>query len=367
MAVWPRRLALVVAPVSGESFASWVDRMAVRNGCPPWTIVESLGLDVRAVSGDVRSLAYGIVATPEVHLAIAAVTGVGAETVRELHLDVFNGSAVDLAGVRVGDKESLRRAEAREWAQFFGSRACSECLATSGGAWQVWWKLGWAAVCPIHRVLLMDHCPTCRVRIRRGPAGQPRGLSRTRVPTPLQCGAILSGGVCDQSIPQIRPSAVSNELVHAQQMMLEVATRRRPALIAGQVVNAGQWFAALKAVAMLVRLGMPDVLPLLDAMSPDGRRAVAAEALGHRWNRAGSAGRFGMLPQTALVAAGLLAVAIEVVAVEGESELATRLKSLAAAARIRWNGRRPDPLAELDLPSVFAAALDAMPRRGRRS
>jgi hypothetical protein len=39
--------------------------MAVRNGCPPWTIVESLGLDVRAVSGDVRLLAYGIVAPLE--------------------------------------------------------------------------------------------------------------------------------------------------------------------------------------------------------------------------------------------------------------------------------------------------------------
>lgn len=39
----PRRLALVVAPAPGESFASWVDRLAVRNGCPPWLIVEALG------------------------------------------------------------------------------------------------------------------------------------------------------------------------------------------------------------------------------------------------------------------------------------------------------------------------------------
>ncbi|WP_433358917.1 hypothetical protein [Streptosporangium sp. CA-115845] len=160
---------------------------------------------------------------------------------------------------------------------------------------------------------------------------------------------------------------MSNQLVHAQRMMLGVATRRRPALIAAQVVGASQWFAALKAIAMLVRLGMPEVLPLLDAMPPDARRAMATEAVVRRWNRAGSAGRFGMIPQTALVAAGLLAVALRVVAAEGEWELAARLKPLAAAARIRWNGRHPDPLAELDLPSVFAEALDVLPRRGRRS
>ncbi|MER6174263.1 TniQ family protein [Streptosporangium sp. NPDC001681] len=133
----------MVEPQPDESFVSWVDRLAVRNGCPPWTIVESLGLDERAEAGDIRSLVYGIVATLEMCQAIRAATGVGAEIVR----DIFNGSAVDLAGVRVGDKESVRRVEAREWVQFFGSRACPQCLAASGGAWQVWWKLGWAGVC----------------------------------------------------------------------------------------------------------------------------------------------------------------------------------------------------------------------------
>lgn len=47
--LWPRRLALVVAPAYGESLASWVDRMALRNGSPPWTIAEALGLDVPRV------------------------------------------------------------------------------------------------------------------------------------------------------------------------------------------------------------------------------------------------------------------------------------------------------------------------------
>src|SRR5262245_35817636 len=138
-----RRLALVVEPQPGESFASWADRMAVRNGCPVWMIAEALGLDVRA-SSDVRSLAYGVVVTSETCRAIRAATGVSAEVVRGMHLEVFDGAAVDLAGVRVGEKDSVRLAEGREWVQFFGSRACPKCLAASGGAWPVWWKLGWA-------------------------------------------------------------------------------------------------------------------------------------------------------------------------------------------------------------------------------
>jgi hypothetical protein len=151
-----------------------------------------------------------------------------------MHLEVFDGSVLDLAGVRVGDEESVRRAEGREWVQLFGSRVCPACLAASGGVWLVWWKLGWAAVCPAHRPLLVDLCPRCRVSVRRDPAGRPPRLSRSRMPAPLRCRAVLSGAVCDQPIPQISTSAVSDELVHRQRLVLEVAMHRRPALIAGQ-------------------------------------------------------------------------------------------------------------------------------------
>ncbi|MBB3733866.1 hypothetical protein FHR33_009819 [Nonomuraea dietziae] len=283
-----------------------------------------------------------------------------------MHLEVFDGSVLDLAGVRVGDEESVRRAEGREWVRFFGSRVCPTCLAASGGVWLTWWKLSWAAVCPEHRTLLVDLCPRCRVAVRRGPAGQPARLSRSRMPAPLRCGALLSGAVCDQPIPQIRTSVASHELADQQQLVLEVATRRRPALIAGQVVNAGQWFAVLKATALLARLGVPEVLPLLDA-PPNSQDALAAEAGGQRWNRAGPVGRFGMAPRTALVAAGLLATASKVAAAEEESELVARLMPLATAARMRWKERRPDLSTPMALPPVFTAALDAVsPSAGRR-
>jgi hypothetical protein len=320
-------------------------------------MVESLGVDLRSVSGDVRSLAYGIVATAEVCEAVSAATGVGAEVVRDMHLGVFNGSALGLAGVRVGDKESVCRAEVREWVRFFGSRACPQCLATSGGVWPVWWKLGWAAVCPTHHVLLVDQCPRCGVRLRRGSAGRPLGLSRTRVPDPLRCGAVVSGMVCDQLIPQIRTSTVSGDLAGKQQLVLEKAERRRPPVIGGQTVSAGQWFAALKAVAILIRLGVPEVLPLLNPVSPDGGQALASEVVGHQRNRGGPQSCFGAVPQRAPAAAALLTAAVDVVSAEGEAEVVARLEPLSELARSRWAGLRPGPLPELSLPPEFAAAL----------
>ncbi|MEV5502082.1 TniQ family protein [Nonomuraea fuscirosea] len=110
-------------------------------------------------SGEVRSLACGVVTMPETCRAVEVATGLSSEVVRGMHLEVFDGSVLDPAGVRVGDKESVRRAESREWAQFFGSRACPGCLAASGGVWLAWWKLSWAALCPEHRTLLVDLCP----------------------------------------------------------------------------------------------------------------------------------------------------------------------------------------------------------------
>lgn len=42
-----RRLALVTAPRAGETFASWVDRMALVNRCPSAEIAQLMGLSPR--------------------------------------------------------------------------------------------------------------------------------------------------------------------------------------------------------------------------------------------------------------------------------------------------------------------------------
>lgn len=59
-----RRLALVVEPQPDESFASWVDRMPVVDNR------RVTGAQCAGLSGDVRPLAYGVVATTEMCEAI---------------------------------------------------------------------------------------------------------------------------------------------------------------------------------------------------------------------------------------------------------------------------------------------------------
>lgn len=165
-----------------------------------------------------------IVSTTAMCTAIQAAIGVDAHVVRGMHLSAFDGSAVDLA---------------------------------SGGARLEWWRLGWAAVCPIHEVLLVDRCLHCGVQIRRGAAGQPLSLSRARVPDVLACGSVLSQVVCIQPITQITASAARPEVVVRQRMLLDEAERRRLAMIAGHVVSARQWFSTMKAIAVLGRWGCP--------------------------------------------------------------------------------------------------------------
>ncbi|WP_428834519.1 TniQ family protein [Nonomuraea maheshkhaliensis] len=247
-AVWPRRLALVVAPASGESFALWVDRMALRNGCPPWAMIEALGLNVRA-SSDVRSLAYGVVTRPEMRRAIEAATGVSSEVVRGMHLEVFDGSVLDLAGVRVGDEQSVRRAEGREWVQFFGSGVCPTCLATSGGVWADLVEAG------LGRGLSrasdaaggsLPEMPRCRATGPGRPARPPVSLADAdsvamrRAP---QQGRMQS---------QISKSAVSDGSSIVNDLCLR--WRRTVGLRSGQVMTVGQWFAALRATAILIQL-----------------------------------------------------------------------------------------------------------------
>lgn len=58
------------------------------------------------------------------------------------------------------------------WGRGCGSRFCPDCLKTSGGRWQLAWRLGWAFACPMHHRLLADCCPNCgRVQRQRPRSG----------------------------------------------------------------------------------------------------------------------------------------------------------------------------------------------------
>ncbi|GAA3055920.1 TniQ family protein [Streptomyces glomeratus] len=97
-------------------------------------------------------------------------TGLRAAELQQMQLDRYAGTVLDLSGVELGREASLTAVAARERMMPTWSRACPPCLRRDG-VWPLWWRLGIAAVCPLHRRLLVDVCPRCGVRLLRGASG----------------------------------------------------------------------------------------------------------------------------------------------------------------------------------------------------
>ncbi|MEC4015482.1 TniQ family protein [Streptomyces sp. H27-D2] len=100
-------------------------------------------------------------------------TGVGAEQLRVMTLEAFDGSLVRITG------QTRRLTAPANW-RFYGttSRYCPACLADNGGRWQVHWRLGWTFACTRHRVLLLERCPRCGKHPPVLSGGNHRMLSR---------------------------------------------------------------------------------------------------------------------------------------------------------------------------------------------
>jgi hypothetical protein len=177
----PRRLGIGVVPAQGESFPSWVDRMAVRMRTGPGWVVRELGIELMPDrSGLVIPLNYGISMSRRDLEAVHSATGVAPDAVSAMLLSVYDGTVLDLSSL--GHGPAGGQVSVREWGLFRGSRCCPDCVAASAGGWQ----LGGAAACPEHQVLL--HGPACaQCRGTPGCCG-PSGRSGTAPTPPPQGG-----------------------------------------------------------------------------------------------------------------------------------------------------------------------------------
>ena len=88
--------------------------------------------------------------------AIAASCQLGIADVHALTLARYDGIALRL------DRQSGHVVRNLLWGRAAGSRFCPECLAQTGGRWQLAWRLGWSFACLIHSRLLADACPRVR-------------------------------------------------------------------------------------------------------------------------------------------------------------------------------------------------------------
>jgi hypothetical protein len=157
--------------------------------------------------------------------------------------------------------------------------------------WPVWWRLGVAAVCRVHEVMLVDACDGCGLPLRQGAAGQGGGVLQRRAADPLVCGNAArlrepgKQGRYGQRLDLLPVVPATAQVLDAQRVVLDVAFGGL-ARIAGMQVSGRDWFTGLRFTTGLHRLfaspeyvcgpGMPaaaaDALLAVAGPGPPGRR-----------------------------------------------------------------------------------------------
>jgi TniQ len=192
MTAGPRALPIRIAPVPGEALDSWHEALAARLQATPGDLTAAVFPAARPGAARTASV---ITVSDDDAAAIAAACGLTAAGVHGLTLARFDGVALRL-GPRSGHV-----ARNVLWGRASGSRFCPQCLAETGGRWQLAWRLSWSFACLTHSRLLADACPECgrMQRLKPHPVTQvPRpgtcaspGPGATGVSSP-RCGADLT-------------------------------------------------------------------------------------------------------------------------------------------------------------------------------
>ncbi|MEU2916479.1 TniQ family protein [Streptomyces massasporeus] len=346
-----RRLPVVPSPVEGEAFHSWVDRAAIKLDLPPGFAARALGLEFNSAGKMRRPLFFGVTLTPASLAGLQLTTGLTTKKLWQMQLARYDGTALNFSRLDLNDVTTLPRLTRHQWFLPYASRACPHCLSGSA-VWPVWWRLGIAAVCPVHRRLLVDICPACGVRLRRGsgkkkPGGLPTGTHYAR--DPQECGnrspnpvAASQPEVCRQRITDIPTLSVPQALVDLQVRALAIADGGT-ARLAGEPVSGAEWFDALRYLTAAARLVVhDDELAELPGFAADALAAVRTQrALTPRARPGGS----GVMPGTASEAAAALALTEPILNASdwgaGASHLAPWARRLAAERQTRHSGRNP--------------------------
>jgi len=174
-----RTLPIRLPPLPGEALDSWLEAMARRMDTTLGDVLLHFGFPVRQRAGNnFRGIPtdWTIFLDERLTAAVAHATGTAPQAVAALTLAHYDGRALRMStGGRTVSRHVL-------WGRGRGSRFCPDCLHSSGGRWQLSWRLGFSFACTRHRRLLADCCPHCG----RVPRQRPR--SGRSVPRPELCG-----------------------------------------------------------------------------------------------------------------------------------------------------------------------------------
>lgn len=216
-----RTLPVRLAPLPGEALDSWLEALALRLSTPLGDVRSHLGFPVRNRSGNhLRDIPpdWTIALREQETAALAHSSGLSSTAITAMTLAHYDQRAllIDLEHRHVNRRVL--------WGRARGSRFCPDCLADSGGRWQLTWRLGWAFACPLHQRLLADCCPRC------GRVQRERPRSGWTVPQPGICGnpptvpdRDPSGGCgFDLTLTRTLPLPADHPALRAQDLLLEV-------------------------------------------------------------------------------------------------------------------------------------------------
>lgn len=313
----PRRLPSVPVPAEGESFPSWLSRAAADWQITPGRAAQALGLECQPRYTGVRPLQFGTALTRRSLQSVEAATGLDAQVIEAMQLSRYAGTVLDFTRREEPGRqeENYFRLRNREWALFSSSRACPRCLA-SAPVWPLWWRLGMAAVCPEHRVLLVDTCPQCGARLGFGYTGHPRGLTTRDLMLDLDlcnnrrpASRGRKAGLCSQKLSALPAVPVPAELADLQQRFLDIAGGGL-AQVAGSPVTPTEFFVAMRFTASLVRLvATPDEINSCAALPVAAAQAFTANQQKRlHADRGGWGSKFQAIPPSAAHAAAVLAL-----------------------------------------------------------
>jgi hypothetical protein len=147
-----RTLPMRVTPLPDEALDSWLETLAHKHQCRFGDLLHHMGIERRG-----RWIV--MLRDPEI-VSVAESTGVDRLAIHTLTLERFNGTALEI------DPINCRITRTYGWASRRYSRFCPQCLADTGGRWQLAWRLRWSFACVAHRCILADQCQACRCLTR---------------------------------------------------------------------------------------------------------------------------------------------------------------------------------------------------------
>jgi hypothetical protein len=344
----PRRLGAVPTPVQGEAFVSWLSRLAADLQIPPGQVAQVLGLPL--TRGTSRPKALGIGLADRSREAFLASTGLDGALVERMLLTHYANGALtftrfDLEALRAGDDRVVQSLAMREWALLHGSRACPACLSESP-VWPLWWKLGMAACCPLHRLLLADDCSGCGTPLLREGLGM----------DPERCAG-TARRPCGHPFTELLAIALPEDLPAVQSLVVRAAADDPPR-IAGTAIGTAEWFAALRCLAAMIRFAL--FAPQGTSPIPQIAQAILADR--NRQSRRTPGGPQGtrQMPLTAALAAGVLESVAGVLAAPDAIGCRRALEPILSALAARRRERHHNLLRPLPVPQALAAVLDTL-------